>query len=94
MRKRADWVVVLKMLKKSNKRLINWCPSTGFPIDGGFPRSRQTYRSLANMFFNPDPARRLRLVPIEGKVLDLFNSCCGTNMNLFKGPSLMRRQLS
>jgi len=73
-RKRADWIPILQLLKKSQKRLINWCPSIDFPIEGGFPQKRLAYRNLANMYFNPDPARRLRLVPIEGKVLDLFNS--------------------
>lgn len=67
MPKRADWAPMLGMLEKSKKRLINWCPSVEFPIDGPFPKSRQTHRSMANMFFNPDSARRLRLVPIEGK---------------------------
>ena len=81
MRKRADWMKILKMLKKLKKCLINWCPSIDFPIDGGFPRTRQAYRGLINMFFNPDPARRLRLVPIEGMALNMFNSCCSTNMN-------------
>lgn len=67
MRKRADWVPILQMLKKGQKRLINWCPSVEFPVSGLFPKSRQKFRSLVNMLFNPDPARRLRLVPIEGK---------------------------
>src|SRR5258706_16043710 len=69
------------MLKKSKKRLINWSPGVGFPIDGGFPSSRPAYRSMVNMFFEPDPALRLRLVPIEGKARDLHNSCCVANMN-------------
>src|ERR1700679_503936 len=77
-RRRADWVPILGMLKKSRKRLINWCPSVDFPIEGRFPQSRRAYRDIMKMFFNPDPARRLRLVPIEGKSQDLFNSCYGT----------------
>jgi hypothetical protein len=40
---------------------------------------------MVNMFFNPDPARRLRLVPIEGMSQDLFNSCYGTDM-IIQGP--------
>jgi len=60
--------------KESKRQLINWCPSAPFPTKGGFPRPRHTYRSMVKMFFNPDPAYRLRLVPIEGKSQDLFNS--------------------
>lgn len=66
-RKRADWVPILALLKKREKQLVNWCPSVDFPTSGVFPRSRQAYRDLVSMFFNPDPARRLRLVPIESK---------------------------
>jgi len=80
-RKRADWGIILKMLKKSKNRLINWSPGVGFPIDGRFPSSCLAYHSMVNMFFEPDPALRLRLVPIEGKAQDLHNSCCGANMN-------------
>ena len=81
MGRRADWVPILAMLKKSKMRLINWCQSIDFPIDGNFPKSRRVYRDMMKMFFNPDPARRLRLVPIEGKSQGLFDSCYGTDMN-------------
>jgi len=66
-RRRADWVPIIETLKNSRKRLVNWCPSITFPTTGAFPKSRPLYRSIINMFFNPDPARRLRLVPIEGE---------------------------
>jgi hypothetical protein len=72
----------LKMLQKSKWRLINWCPSISCSINGEFPKLRHTYRNLLSMFFNPDPACRLRLVPIEGiKSQDLFNSCFSTDMD-------------
>ncbi|SRR6266404_1547891 len=80
-RKRSEWVLILKMLETSRKRLINWSQSIGFPIDGGFPRSRQTHRVMVNMFFNPNPAHRLRLVPIEGKSQDSFNAYYDADMN-------------
>jgi len=79
--KQADWVPILKLLKKSKKRLINWDPSVPFPSKGMFPRLRQAYRSMVKMFFNPDLASRLRLVPIEGKSQDLFNSCYSIDKN-------------
>ena len=78
--KRSDWVIILNILKKSEKRLINWCPSISFPINGGFPKSCQTYHSMVNMFFNPDLGRRLRLIPIEGRSQHLFDSCYGTDI--------------
>lgn len=69
------------MLKVAKKRLINWCPSVPFPIGGGFPTKRGELRSMATMFLNPDPVRRLRLVPIKGMSQDLFNSCYHTDIN-------------
>jgi len=65
--RRADWVPIVDMLKKSKKRLINWFPGFPLPTDGLFPRARQGYRNIVNMFFNPDPEKRLRLIPIESK---------------------------
>jgi len=79
--KQVDWVPILKLLKKSKKRLINWDPSVPFPSKGVFPRLCQTYRSMVKMFFNPDLASRLHLVPIEGKSQDLFNSCYSIDKN-------------
>lgn len=78
---RALWVPILKMLKVAKKRLINWSPSIAFPTEGVFPTSRRVLRSMAAMFFNPDPARRLRLMPIEGMSQDQFHSCHCTDMN-------------
>ena len=65
--RRADWVPILKILTQSKVRLINWSESIALPTNGLFPRSCEAYRSLCVMFFNPDPAHRLRLVPIEGQ---------------------------
>ena len=67
MPRRVEWTPMLKALKKGQKCLVNWCPSVEFPVSGGFPKSRQTFRNMVNMFFNPDPACRLRLVRIDGK---------------------------
>jgi hypothetical protein len=63
---RVQWMPILKILKEAKKRLTNWSPSVGFPILGGFPTARCVLRDMAMMFFNPDPAQRLRLVPIKG----------------------------
>ena len=76
--KHSDWVLILN---KSEKRLI---VSISFAIDGGFPKSCKTYHNMVTMFFNPDPACRLRLVPIEGRPQDLFNSCYGTDMTCLR----------
>lgn len=84
-RKRADWVPILGMLRKAKKRLINWGQAVSFPIAGGFPKSRHTFRDMVSMFFNPDPACRLRLVAIEGMSQDLFDSCYGTDI-IIQGP--------
>ena len=65
-RKRADWLPILEILRINKKRLMNWCPSIEFLNKKGFPKTRGALRSMMTMFFNPDPARRLRLVPIEG----------------------------
>ena len=81
LRKCSEWVLILTMLKTSRKQLINWSQSIRFLIDGGFPRSRQTHWAMVNMFFNPDLACRLRLVPIEGKLQDSFNSYYYADMN-------------
>jgi hypothetical protein len=66
--RRTQWKGLLTRLEKYQKRLINWCPSINFPVqDGlGYPQDRPTRRSMLNMFFNPNPALRLQLVPIEG----------------------------
>ena len=69
------------------KRLINWCPSIRFPIDGTFPKSCQTHQSMVNMFFNPDPACRMHLILLRVSpnyaqlLLLLINSyfCTDTN---------------
>ena len=61
-------------------RLINWSTNVDFPTEH-VPKSRPVFRDMINMFFNPDPARRLRLVPIEGKSQGLFNSGYDTDMN-------------
>lgn len=80
-RRRADWGLSFKLLEKAGKRLINWSPSVVFPPDEGFPTSRPVLRSIAIMCFNPDPAQRLRLVPIQGMSLSLLNSRDGTDMD-------------
>jgi hypothetical protein len=70
--KRADWGSLLRILKESRLRLINWCPNVDFPTHK-LLKSRPVFRGILNMFFNPDPARRLRLVPIASKSQGLFN---------------------
>lgn len=72
MGKRADWGSILRILKESKLRLINWSPGVDFPIHP-LSKSRAVFREIINMLFNPDPARRLRLVPIAGKSQGLFN---------------------
>lgn len=72
MGKRADWGSILRILKESKLRLINWCPSVDFPTHT-LQKSRAFFRGIINMLFNPDPAHRLRLVPIAGKSQGLFN---------------------
>ena len=78
--RRTQWKFILPQLEQAHKRLINWCPSVGFPLKSseankssksgksstGYPQKRTTRRSMLSMCFNPDMALRLRLVPIEG----------------------------
>jgi hypothetical protein len=66
--KRIEWNHIPVFLEKSRKRIINWCPAVDFPNQGGhrIPKSRHALRNMVTMFFNPDPSRRLRIVPIEG----------------------------
>ena len=64
--KRMGWALILKHLALSEKKLINWCPAIDFPNGGKFPVSRQVFRGMINMFFNPDSALQLRIVPLEG----------------------------
>jgi hypothetical protein len=64
--KRAAWAPILNHLELGEKQLINWCPEVPFPNRGNFPGSRHIFRGMVNMFFNPESARRLRLVPLKG----------------------------
>ena len=65
--KKAKWNRILSHLERSQRRLINWCPTVKFPSEETTtPKSCLVLKSILHMFFNPEPSRRLRMDPIEG----------------------------
>src|SRR5882757_188441 len=64
--KRVTWVQILRYLEFGSKKMVNWCPGIPFPTSEKAPKSRQVFRRMVNMFFNPQSALRLCLVPLEG----------------------------
>jgi hypothetical protein len=63
----TKWNSILASLEKSQKRIINWCPTIVFLDRKEIqPKDRRALCSMLNMCFNPDPSLRLRIVPFEG----------------------------
>ena len=65
--KHTNWKYLLDRLEISRRRIINWCPTIKFPIKRQYPRERGIHRIMLEMFFNPNPLLRLRIVPIKGE---------------------------